>query len=341
MIKQRSLHISWRDISIVFIPTSIFLLGTLLTDVFGHQDLSITFCKTNANEGYIAGGRYLFFTSFMLFIFIAGSVLVIFRRDYVRYFDEDGRKKLFSGCAFVVAVIAIFVLLGHTFGAPHTYELLGKGVFEETMQIASSGGPDWVPHHKGGSSMLTVYLVMLFVANIFTAAGVASVILGSISCLANKPGTKMKEQETIQIYQLERLRKYLYMSSVLLVTGVLLIMSWLYWPVALFGVGSAEQAEFVYLANGLAAFFGVNYSLVLLAYYLPVTLTLSGRANEIIDGRVSRSKTEIPASTLLEWRQELGATVSFASAYKSTFAVLSPFLTGSFGAIVSALTGSG
>ena len=338
MSYNRKLSIKWNHIFIVIIPTIVFILGTILIDIFGHHDFQLDFSAESKAVGYVASGRYFFFAAFIFFVFIASSITSVFCRDICLFFDRKSQYRLLVCCVFIIIVIAIFIVLITRLDlAPRTYELLGNELFERAMQIASEGGPSWLPNSDNESRILFLYHILIRTGNIFTALGVASVVVGTISCLAIDDCRSASE--FVHLFQVDRVRKYLYMSSIILMSGVVFIMSWLYWPSFMFEFKSAARAEFINLANGISAYYGVIYTLVLLAYYLPVTMILSGRANELVENRVIKSNADISADTVLQWRNELGATVSFANAYKSTFAILSPFLTGSFGFVVSLLTG--
>jgi hypothetical protein len=153
---------------------------------------------------------------------------------------------------------------------------------------------------------------MLKLANIFVAVAAGSTIAGAISSL----GTKKKNEEmsaALAREQLARLNRYLYLGSALMVCGMLLILAWLHWPDFYFSDGDSSYST---LANGLALYFGVNYSLIVFSYYAPVAFVLSQR------GRASGRSEPLDLHAI----------------FRVVFALLSPFLTGLFGTVISTVS---
>ena len=61
-----------------------------------------------------------------------------------------------------------------------------------------------------------------------------------------------------------------------MVCGMISMQSWLHWPDFYFG---KHERSYASLVNGITIYYGINYSLIVFAYYAPVALFLSQRSN--------------------------------------------------------------
>src|SRR5262249_17991917 len=115
---------------------------------------------------------------------------------------------------------------------------------------------------------------LLAISNLLTAAAASLAIVGTISCLGELSSAKKRQTYSKDLIeaQSQRLRVYLYLSAAILVSGVVLIYSWLHWPDFYFRNGDNRYQD---LATALLPYFGVNYSLIIFSFYVPVALILS------------------------------------------------------------------
>jgi hypothetical protein len=117
--------------------------------------------------------------------------------------------------------------------------------------------------------------------------GLLSLVLGAIRCLAAP--TTGSEAEKLAFYESasERLNGFLYLAALLLVTGLIFVAAMLRWPthVLLEPDASAYEAH----VNALTGYYGISYSVVIAAFYIPVAAILAERVNELKAGQGTRA----------------------------------------------------
>lgn len=110
-------------------------------------------------------------------------------------------------------------------------------------------------------------------ALLILAAG--AVIGGAVSCLSQPTGTLADKPAEFLAGQRRRLKRYVDLAALLMVSGMAFMIAWMRWPLALMtGTAAANYAAYV---DALGVFFGVTYSLVIASYALPVTAVLRTR----------------------------------------------------------------
>jgi hypothetical protein len=112
--------------------------------------------------------------------------------------------------------------------------------------------------------------------NVFAVLiGLLSLIAGSIACLSRLPDENATEEQELAHYerQSQHLNGYLYLSALLLVSGLIFVAAMLRWPTyALIDASSYESH-----VNALTAYYGVTYTILIAAFYIPVALILTER----------------------------------------------------------------
>jgi hypothetical protein len=110
-----------------------------------------------------------------------------------------------------------------------------------------------------------------------------TLVLGAISCLATRRG--VRKGPAADREQAERLHTYLYLTAALFVCGLLFLSALLQWPGYAFQ-GKAAEAYRAH-ASAFVLYWGVAYSIIIAAYYLPVAILLSRRGGKSVLGRAS------------------------------------------------------
>lgn len=110
--------------------------------------------------------------------------------------------------------------------------------------------------------------------------GLMSLVIGSILCLAGPADdARWSVSRAVAHYeeQSERLNTYLYLSALLLVTGLLFISAVFRWPTHALLPGTSYEAH----ADALTAYYGFSYTIVIAAFYIPVAVILSARVKAL------------------------------------------------------------
>ena len=190
---------------------------------------------------------------------------------------------LFVAALFLVGVGLAFVKLTKNWPSMHPRNRLGSALFDTLANgpAASEGEAFWP------SDMYDAFVTSTHVAIILA---VAAMTVGSISCLVNLSGRDAAERWRRQS---ERLKTYATISAAFLIASVFYFKSWATYPAFLLAFEDTKDAHahFLSLANAYTTYAGIEYSLILAAYVLPVSFVLTWKS-ERIERRLARTGTE-------------------------------------------------
>jgi hypothetical protein len=246
--------------------------------------------------------------------------------DLYRFSDWLTRAKLLI--VFFVCGIASSVLfvLAYCKMIPIIDDHLGYGLVHRAalLGINQTLGP-----------MAFRYILSIF--DILAAVAVAAFIAAGISCVARYE--TLDEQDN-WIFQSERLKTYIYLSAGLLVLGIVSLKAWALYPG--YTLSTEPLAHYTALVNSYAMFAGVEYSLILSAYALPVAVILSRRADEIATAIVMREANLQSAAGLWPYsskvkkaREQAGLVMTPQDVMKTVAALLAPLITGTIASLTS------
>ena len=132
---------------------------------------------------------------------------------------------------------------------------------------------------------------------------------------------------------MERLKSLLNGGSALLVVGVLHMHVWLRWPAALVH-DPRVGAEILGFSSAVSIFWGVAFSLLIMAFYLPVAALITDRASAIL----AQSPEEAGGKDAKEWLQEQGLSMTPTRQLPQIAAMLAPLLAGPLGRVLGDFT---
>ena len=344
MLKTADLHLEKRHFRIIIFPIIILLIFLIGMNFLREPLINIFSIQKNLfdqkySSAYI--GLYFLFATFFALIFCSSTILIIFFKEVMNIYDTMSNTIYIMIILLFVLSSIIFCVLYNTFdvfGNLNIYKLSLKILSGEDAQLICQEETNYSICNNVFFQLSDIYIVLILFSNIFIAFAFASIILGTISCLAFVTEYSGFYHESIHFWQLSRLRNYLYMSSFLFLCWMFFIISRIYGTEYIIDFSDRESYRAV--ANAFVLYFGVSVALMLLSYYMPVAFMMSDRAEKLIEWRVIYNKSiKVSQDTVQQWRNELGASVSLANLSKSILAALSPLLTGLAGAIASALLG--
>ena len=178
--------------------------------------------------------------------------------------------------------------------------------------------PQPCPTGSTGNCGIGLVEYLLDVSTPFLVAAGVAAILGTIASLASSPKGQSPDEWKQQRKSADT---WLFISSGLLVAGLLFHQSWGRWLAANWAL--AENKEFTALIASYTAFKGVQYSALIASYYIPVVVILTARAEEIAQ---RWAKDNYWGGDIAQYRERLGMTVHLSSLLKAVFGVLAPFL---------------
>jgi hypothetical protein len=323
--KLETADLPWWCIALVALPIAAFFTCEALLALAQKPDLPASAeLRDSWSE---AAARMQLLGMIPVYFAAAIAVIVKFGADIVFHFRDPARLRLMV--AYGLCLAAGLLVLALVYGVevlPKTKALLNEQVFENALKQAAVFGPSaW------GSC---AFDVLLGLVNGITLLAIPALIAGAISCLATF--TLMPEVESWR-RQVERLKTYLYTSTGFLVLGVLYFKTWTGYPSYYLENQTAGPA-FRNLANTFTMYTGIEYSVVLAAYALPVAWILS-RDGEKIAKDIARQQSSASAVTPLtvsQIRKEEELVFSTKESLQAILAVLAPFIVGTLPSLTAA-----
>src|SRR4051794_36509549 len=120
--------------------------------------------------------------------------------------------------------------------------------------------------------------------------GLTSLVFGAILCLAG-PASNVQwgQSEELAHYedQSDQLNTYLYLSALLLVTGLFFISAVFRWPTH--ALLTADSASYETHVGALVTFYGFAYTVMLASFYIPVAISLSAQVKRLKPATVAEA----------------------------------------------------
>lgn len=256
-----------RHLRIVLLPFVVVLVTFALISFWGWPQGDLKASGRADGHAEVAGRLTVLATWFIL-IAVAIPPFVLFVRDLRTASRETTRRVLLVYLALAGLGVA-FVAFGLVIGAQR---FMGHGAFCKAFGEAEVRATllDFAPHCLEWRYLLLWWLNEI--QKLMLALLTPALVLGTILCLAREG----PRGGAVSPRQLARLKTYLYLSAVALVTGLLFLSALLRWPSAAFG---APNSPYMAHANALVIYWGATYSVLIASYYLPVALTL-GRGQD-------------------------------------------------------------
>lgn len=257
--------------------------------------------------------------------------------DAFAYFSGPARTTLGLACVLALAVGAAFLQLMTTLEFMQPNARLGEALFDRLFKGVHA-------IEEPGLWNRGTYQLLASATHVAVVLAIAAMITGAISCLAKLPGLDEKENWKIQS---QRLKTYATISAGFLIVSVFYFKSWAVYPAFLLA-GEATKAaygQFAALANAYTAFTGIEYSLVLAAYALPVSYFQSREADRIArqlmaggsDPETAPAGVQLKAQ-VKSMRKKAGLEASPQDIVRIILTILSPLITGALTNLSAVIT---
>jgi hypothetical protein len=120
---------------------------------------------------------------------------------------------------------------------------------------------------------------------------------------------------------MKRLKDVLTAASAILVSGILHMGAWLRWPAALVADKAGQEAV-LGTALAITLFWGVTFTLMLVATYLPAALVLAKQAEALLLDGPSETADQEPE----QWLKDHGLFLSLQDHFPQFGLILAPLL---------------
>lgn len=336
--EKAKLQIDPRYLLIMLLPVVVLIVAEYLLGTFGDTSVNLEGLELKDQSRLIElSARYRFLAALFFFGGATISVTAIF------VFELSSRHTRRSILTTLVGILGIIVvsLSFSTFEPdwmPASFEsqaLLGDNLFHALMVPAGVPGCDMAGSlaakcDKQGSYFAMEYL--LDRANILTSLSAGAVIAGMVLALSRPASIgpamhhDLEAEARILKTAQEATQRYLYCSGILLTTGMVLMLSWMSWPGDAI-LNDDMRKSHAELVSALSIYRGVTYSVLILSYYLPVSLFLKVRIDAFHDAVDAAGQHEL-AQDVAGFDIQRIATLD---ALKAIIAIVSPILTGAIG----------
>ncbi len=286
-------------------------------------------------------GRYKFYAALFFYGSVGVSIAGIFLIDLVSRHTMQSIATTAIGVIVIFAIVIVFTILEpEGAGVAQTWNLLGLNVFEATLGAGHISGCAEGPPRTGcvPPTAFDAMRELLARINLFGALGASGGILGTILTLSRPVvphdlATSHGRAEAARALKgaREACQRYLYCAGLMLTSGMTVLIAWMNWPAAALADTDARTL-FVDLVGSLSLFVGVSYSLVILSFYMPVTLILATRINRLRhlmtkDGPRIEAAPEVAE----EPESEPPPQIDQFEALKAVIAIVSPILASAIG----------
>ncbi len=330
---------------VIIFPIVVVLLAELMVGALGSYPITIGgLLPADEASTTIAGTeaalRLRVLGLFLLLAVSSAAIVARFVSESRTQFDRKTGSLLLVGatiCLIVAVLIEAFPILEII---PRSFHVLGKDLFERAFELASKFPRAFTED--------ILWWLMNF-GGFLVGAAVASLIMIAISSLATIENGDINARKAHWRHQTERLQLTIYISTGLLVAGLLFMQSWAMWPTFALAPGiekalSPSSANYNALVNSYLAYTGIEYSLLLASFTVPVMVLLNRQANMIAVASL-RSKSlvatppgQFSAATISAERKSENLVVQFIDQLKALAAILAPFVAGSLGNFVTVLS---
>ena len=321
-------------LGLLLLPAIVLVASEFLLSAFGdpNVDLGTVVLNDMATSAELTG-RYRFLAVFFFYAACCVTAIALFAVDLSSHFTRRSMVLSFLGFLGLVAFSIIFSVIEPEWaGSFEAYELLGGAVFEDGLAVGNA--PFCGDDRCEGAGAFAVMRVLLEQTNWMSALAVSAIILGMVNALAvgNEAALDTAEAVEIEGARLEaaqrRVKRYLYLAGLLLSVGMMMGLAWMKWPLDLLA-DEGQRARFGALIDSVALFRGSSYSVLILSFYMPVSLLLMWRIERFDAARQATGTQAVVASVAGFDIERIGTLDSF----KAIVSIMAPVLASAVGSL--------
>lgn len=304
-------------------PFFTLILGKLLFELLAfefpalHGDLldSIAALKQNPQQAILFSefrARLLWLTSVIVYLIIYAGFFVLIWQTMRRTLNNKGLWLYWSISAF-----SVLVEIGYLQGIADASSSPLRAIFEFTFNTLTVSG-------IYSSSELTAIAAVLDIINLFAFVIAPLTIMTGCSIMQESVDPEIPELHALRLRS-RHLKDLLTGASAIMVTGIIFMKVWLGWPLS-FVTDTALQGHLEEITASIAQYWGITYTLTIVALYLPPAITLSNQARAVI---ITGDDAELKKNPE-KWLSENKLLPSPTAQLPQLIATIAPMLVGSF-----------
>lgn len=328
---KASAQVPKRAVYLAVLPIAAFLLFEATLVLFATRPSFHAFINSTANPWLESAARLQYLSLGILFFSYSLFIIWRFIFEFTRYYRSDSRGRIILiyllcliGASAVLIPLMIRVI-------PGTEDFISESIFDRAFYLMET-------QDIGSSWNRTTFEISRGITSFVTALALSCLVTSGISCVSRFDGLTAAENWR---FQSERLRFNVFASSGLLVVGVLYFMAWTSYPAFLIAAGE-QRESFSTMIKSLSMFTGIEFTVILCSYALPVTFVLSQRANRIA-AQIVMKRDNLPAPPssypfnveIEEVKRSQKLTVTAQEVVQTLVALLAPVITGTVASLTS------
>ena len=330
-------HVDPRYFLIALLPILVFAIDAFITGHLFPQDLNIPLAILRIDQPWLeAAGRYRFVAATWFFAALVALAVAMLVHDLRRPLTNASRAAAIA-TMLVILVLAVSPSIQFLLDPdkPRIYGRIGIAFFETALgngSLPNCNGPDdvWVLGPCGPIPVITLFNRVIDLINILAGLGVGALIVGMVLCLERLPTKSTKDAAKTLAANLQRMRRQLYLSGLVLTFGLLFATSWMHWPSAL--VVDDSRDAFLRVVKSASLYMGVYFSLLILSFYLPVALILDRQVQDLSE-HAREDVGKGAAFNVTDWRAQNSLKEGVADYIRAGLALTAPILAAFAGGI--------
>lgn len=329
--ERAKITIAKRHMAILILPMIVVAVSEgLLSSLADINVLESVSVATDAELVELIA-RYRFLSVFFFYGATALTIIGIFGAEV---FSRHSKTSLIRAGVGLLALIAFTQLYTNWdpefMGAFKAYQLNSASLFEQGLRHVEM--PFCAAGYCGEAGGFRVYRILMTITNNVSALAVSAVVLGMILALA-RPGpitltTKdgiLAEAAHVKEAQ-KATRRYLYMSGALLSVSMMYGYGWMHWPSGLL-TDPKDAQQYEALVDSISLYRGVSYTVLILSFYMPVSLIQMVRIERLNDAARAFNAPALEESVEVFDIERIGSL----DAFKAILSILAPILAGAVG----------
>ncbi len=304
-------------------PFFTLILGKLLFELLAfefpslHSHLlgSIAALEQNPPQAILFSefkARLLWLTSVIVYLIIYTGFFAFIWQTMTRTLNSKGLL-LYLGITAFSVLVEIVYLQGIVDAATSPL----RAIFEFTYNTLIVSG-------IYSRNELTVIAAVLDFINLFAFVIAPLTILTGCSIMQERADPEMPELDTLRMRS-RHLKDLLTGASAIMVTGIIFMKVWLSWPLS-FIIEAALHGQLETITLTIAQYWGITYTLTIVALYLPPAIALSNQARAVIMAGNDADLKKNPE----KWLSDNKLLPSPTAQMPQLIATIAPMLVGSF-----------
>ncbi len=320
-------------------PILILLLAVVLFLIFLHKETLVVLKAAHSEVVvYPVGAGLILLTTILVNLIIAPLVGIFGFRVIGESMRSDHAKALRWGAAALGLIWIVIFVAWPLLSQPSDYisdidSPIEYVFFEFTFSHIRQ--MEEYTQRIVRTCVILVYAIGMPTAFILLMA--ACSLVGPSKSLTRLNKASVDQRVADLHYKICRAREILYAGSLLLSISVLFKLTWLRWPAKFADdEGMATVKSLTNIADGTIQYWGTCYTLMLVAAFLPLALSLKNQAWRLSDEiHGSDAKPQVKQ----DWRKSEGLEILAKGQIGGIFAFLGPTLVGPVTSMLSSVSG--